>query len=84
MNEADNCRNFVVPKLQSADWDDRPNAINAQRAFTDGRNVFADGKARHGRMKRTDDLLRYSPDIPIAVVQAEARYKQPAKGFSRR
>lgn len=81
MNEADTCRKYVVPKLQAAGWDDRPHAINEQRTFTDGRVVFVGGKARRGKQKRADYLLRFSPDFPIAVVEAKARYKQPADGL---
>ncbi len=81
MNEADTCRKYVVPKLQAAGWDDRPHAINEQKSFTDGKVVFVGGKARRGRQKRADYLLRYSPDIPIAIVEAKARYKQPADGL---
>ena len=69
-NEADICRKFVVPLLQQAGWDSPPHEINEQRTFTDGRIEFAGGKARRGKRKRADDLLRYRPDFPIAVVEA--------------
>ena len=81
MNEADTCRKYVVPKLQAAGWDDRPHAINEQRTFTDGKVVIVGGKARRGKQKRADYLLRYSPDFPIAIVEAKAHYKQPAEGL---
>ena len=81
MNEADTCRKFVVPKLQVAGWDERPHTINEQRTFTDGRVMFIGGKARRGKQKRADYLLRYSPDFPIAVVEAKARYKHAAEGL---
>lgn len=81
MNEADTCRKIVVPKLQEAGWDDRPHAINEQRTFTDGRIVFVGGKARRGKQKRADYVLRYSPDFPIAVVEAKARYRHAADGL---
>ena len=81
MNEADTCRKFVVPKLQAAGWDDRPHAINEQRTFTDGRVVFIGGKARRGKQKRSDYLLRYHPDFPIAVVEAKSRYRHAAEGL---
>ena len=81
MNEADTCRKYVVPRLQAAGWDERPHAINEQRTFTDGRVVFVGGKARRGRQKRADYLLRYRPDFPIAVVEAKARYKHAAEGL---
>lgn len=81
LTEADTCRKFVVPKLQEAGWDDQPHAINEQRTFTDGRIVFVGGKARRGRQKRADYLLRYRPDFPIAIVEAKARYKNAAEGI---
>ena len=81
LTEADTCRKFVVPKLQAAGWDDLPHAINEQRTFTDGRIVFVGGRARRGRQKRADYILRYSPDFPLAVVEAKSRYKHPAEGL---
>lgn len=81
MNEADTCRKYVVPKLQAAGWDDRPHAINEQRTFTDGRVVFIGGRARRGKQKRADYLLRYRADFPIAVVEAKASYKEAADGL---
>ena len=79
--EADTCRKFVVPMLQQAGWDRPPHEINEQRTFTDGRIVFVGGKARRGKRKRADYLLRYRPDFPIAVVEAKARYKNAAEGL---
>ena len=76
MTEADTCRKFVVPWLQAAGWDTPPHLINEQRTFTDGRIIFTGGKARRGRQKRADYLLRYRPDFPIAVVEAKAAYRQ--------
>ncbi len=81
MNDADTCRKLVVPKLQAAGWDDRPHAINEQRTFTDGRIVIVGGRARRGKQKRADYVLRYSPDFPIAVVEAKARYRHTADGL---
>ena len=80
-NEADTCRKFVVPLLQQAGWDSPPHEINEQHTFTDGRIVFASGKARRGRRKRADYLLRYRSDFPIAVVEAKARYRNAAEGL---
>ena len=72
--EADTCRKEVIPKLFEAGWDNPPYAINEQRSFTDGRIVFVGGKARRGRQKRADFILRYRPDFPIAVVEAKYKY----------
>ena len=79
--EADTCRKFVVPGLQAAGWDNAPHAINEQRTFTDGRVIFVGGRARRGRQKRADYILRYSADYPIAVVEAKASYKSAADGL---
>jgi len=38
-SEADTCRQFVVPLLQSAGWDNEPHSIAEQRTITDGRIV---------------------------------------------
>ena len=38
-NEADTCRKFVVPRLQSAGWDSEPHSIAEQRTITDGRVI---------------------------------------------
>lgn len=81
LTEADTCRKFVVPKLQAAGWDNPPHAINEQRTFTDGRIVFVGGKARRGRQKRADYILRCTADFPLAVVEAKSRYNHPAEGL---
>lgn len=79
--EADTCRKEVIPKLVEAGWDRAPYAINEQRTFTDGRIVFIGGKARRGRQKRADFILRYRSDFPIAVVEAKSKYKHAADGL---
>ncbi len=81
LTEADTCRKFVVPKLQAAGWDAPPHAINEQRTFTDGRVLFVGNRARRGRQKRADYLLRYRSDFPIAVVEAKARHRRASDGL---
>jgi type I restriction enzyme R subunit len=79
--EADTCRKYVVPKLQAVGWDDEPHRINEQRTFTDGRIVVTGGKAKRRAGKRADYILRYTPDQPIAVVEAKAAYNTPGDGL---
>jgi type I restriction enzyme R subunit len=79
--EADTCRKFVVPLLQQAGWEKAPHAINEQRTFTDGRVLFVGGKAKRGKQKRADYILRHRPDYPIAVVEAKASYKAASNGL---
>ena len=79
--EADTCRKEIIPKLVESGWDKAPYSINEQRTFTDGRIVFVGGKARRGRQKRADFILRNRADFPIAVVEAKSKYKHSAEGI---
>jgi type I restriction enzyme R subunit len=81
MTEADTCRKFVVPLLQKAGWDNDPHSIAEQRYFTAGRIVSQGPTARRRQGKRADYLLRYTRDLPLAVVEAKAQYKHPADGL---
>lgn len=74
-NEADTCRKFVVPKLQSAGWDNEPHSIAEQRTITDGRVIPVGKGFVRKPPKRVDYLLRYTRDFPLAVVEAKASYK---------
>ncbi|MBO9434515.1 DEAD/DEAH box helicase family protein [Ruegeria sp. R13_0] len=80
-SEADTCRKEIIPRLVESGWDQSPYAINEQRTFTDGRIIFVGGKARRGRQKRADFILRYRPDFPIAVVEAKSKYKHAGDGL---
>lgn len=78
LNEADTCRKLVVPKLQTAGWDDDPHSIAEQRSVTDGRIIPVGKGFIRKPPKRVDYLLRYRRDFPIAVVEAKATYKTAA------
>src|SRR5690349_3895820 len=81
MTEADTCRKFVVPLLQQAGWDTDPHSIAEQHYFTAGRIVSQGATARRRPGKRADYLLRYTRDLPLAVVEAKAAYRHPADGL---
>ena len=83
MNEADTCRTYVVPKLQAAGWENDPFSIAEQRFITNpkGRVRVVGGHIVRGKPKRSDYLLRYRRDFPIAVVEAKADYKTPGAGL---
>lgn len=74
-NEADTCRKFVVPKLQSAGWDSDPHSIAEQRSITDGRVIPVGKGFVRKPPKRVDYLLRFTRDFPLAVVEAKVSYK---------
>src|SRR4051794_38881897 len=80
-NEADTCREYVVPALLAAGWDAEPRAIVEQYIFTDGRVVVVGRNANRNEGKRADYLLRYRPDLALAVVEAKAEYKLPEDGL---
>lgn len=81
MNEADTCRTLVTPKLQAAGWDRDPHRINEQVTFTDGRIVVTGQEARRRPGKRADFLLRYRPDMPLAVVEAKPDTSPAGEGM---
>jgi type I restriction enzyme R subunit len=81
LNEADTCRRYVVPKLQAVGWDDEPHRINEQVTFTDGRIIVSGRQGRRRPGKRADYILRYRPDMPIAVVEAKPSYATPGQGL---
>ena len=80
-NEADTCRRFVVPRLQAAGWDSEPHRLNEQVTFTDGRIIVTGQKGRRRPGKRANYVLRYRPDMPIAVVEAKPTYATPGDGL---
>jgi len=77
--EADTCRTYVLPKLYAAGWNDEQ--ISEQRTFTDGRIIVAGTAARRGPQKRADYLLRYRPNLMLAVVEAKASHRHPGDGL---
>ena len=79
LTEADTCRGMVVPAQRAAGWDD--DRIVEQHFFTDGRILVTGGLERRGKRKYADFLLRYRPDVPIAVVEAKAADKRPGDGL---
>src|SRR5258706_13097580 len=76
-SEADTCRQYVVPKLYDAGWTN--DQIAEQRTFTDGRILVAGRVARRGKAKRTDHLLYYKPNYPLAIAAATASYHNPSE-----
>jgi type I restriction enzyme R subunit len=77
--EADTCRTHVLPALYRAGWTDEQ--ITEQFFFTDGRLIVSGRGTRRGKRKFADYLLRYRPNLPIAVVEAKAEYKRAADGL---
>lgn len=82
MNEADTCRELILPKLQAAGWDTPPHSLAEQRTFTAGRVVVSgEGSVTRQNAKRADYILRYTKDFPIAVVEAKPNTVPPGTGL---
>jgi type I restriction enzyme R subunit len=78
LNEADTCPAYVLPKLYSAGWEDTQ--ISEQKSFADGRIVLIGNRTIRRPQKRTDYLLRYRRDFPIAVVEDKAAHRTAGDG----
>ncbi|HEY0969735.1 MAG TPA: DEAD/DEAH box helicase family protein [Gemmatimonadales bacterium] len=79
--EADTCRRLVVPRLQGAGWETAPHSIAEQRTITDGRIVPVGNGFVRKPPKRVDYLLRYSRDLPLAVVEAKSEHRAASDGM---
>src|SRR5690349_10669936 len=77
--EADTCRQYVLPRLYAAGWND--DQISEQRTFTDGRILVGGARATRGPQKRADYLLRYQPNLMVAVVEAKSAHRLPTDGL---
>lgn len=80
-SEAETCTRFITPAIVGAGWDSSPHSYTQEKTFTDGRIVVTGGKAKRGKPKRVDYLLRYRPDIPIAIVEAKEHKAPAGKGL---
>jgi type I restriction enzyme R subunit len=76
LNETETCDRYITPALLAAGWSST-DQISRERQFTAGKIVVAGTTARRLERKRYDYLLRYTRDLPLAVVEAKA-YDLPA------
>lgn len=77
--ETDTCRDYVLPRLKAAGWQD--DQIKEQFRITDGQILTIGSKHRRGEPLRADYVLEYKPGVPIAVVEAKREYSIPGKGL---
>ncbi|QIK65625.1 DEAD/DEAH box helicase family protein [Nocardioides sp. HDW12B] len=77
--EADTCRDYVLPRLKEAGWDE--SQIVEQYRITDGRITTVGKNHRRAMPLRADYVLEYRPGLPIAVVEAKRYYAIPGKGM---
>ena len=79
MNEADTCRQYILPKLKAAGWDE--DYVVEQLVLTPGRIVPLGGGHARKEGLRPDYVLFIRRNIPIAVVEAKADYRQAGDGL---
>lgn len=70
MTEEDIKLQFITPAIEGAGWD-KQRQIRMEYNFTDGRVIVRGNVTARGRRKRTDYLLYYKPNLPLAIVEAK-------------
>lgn len=70
MTEEDIKLQFITPAIEGAGWD-KQRQIRMEYNFTDGRVIVRGNVTARGKRKRTDYLLYYKPNIPLAIVEAK-------------
>ncbi len=70
LSERDICTKFITPAIELAGWD-KMTQIREEVQFTKGRIMVRGKTVKRGEAKRSDYLLSYMPNVPIAVVEAK-------------
>lgn len=70
MTEEDIKLQFITPAIENAGWD-KFKQIKLEYNFTDGRVIVRGNITARGKRKRTDYLLYYKPNLPVAIVEAK-------------
>ncbi len=81
LNEADTCRVFVTPALETAGWGKPTWRIAEEHYFTDGQIILVGDGHRRQKGKKADYILRYEESFPIAVVEAKDEDHAPGAGL---
>ena len=84
-NEADTRVLLIEPKLQAAGWSStqvtREHYYRRDQAYTAGRIYLRGDRARRGKPRRVDYLLRYTDAFPIAAMEAKDEGHTPGAGL---
>ena len=70
LSERDICTKFITPALRRAGWDEMTQ-IREEVSFTKGRIIVRGKLVSRGKAKRTDYILYYKPNVPIALIEAK-------------
>ena len=77
LSERDICSKFITPALHEAGWDGM-SQIREEVGFTKGRIIVRGKLVTRGKAKRTDYVLYYKPNIPIALIEANSSRTSPS------
>lgn len=77
-NEADTCREFVLPMLSRAGWTE--DQIRPEYPVAAGRFLSGAGVERELGRGRVDYVLEARPGVPVAVIEAKREYEAPTQG----
>lgn len=77
--ESDTCRDYVLPRLSDAGWDDQ--RIVEQLPVTDGRIILVGKRHRRDKPLFADYALEMTPGLAGAVVEAKRLFKLPSDGL---
>src|SRR4051812_28504737 len=70
LSERDICTKFITPAVKRAGWDELTQ-IREEVSFTKGRIIVRGKLVTRGKAKRTDYILYYQPNIPLALIEAK-------------
>lgn len=70
LSERDICTKFITLALEKAGWDIQ-RQIREEFSLTDERIIVRGKLHTRGKKKRTDYVLFYKPNIPLAIIEAK-------------
>jgi len=68
LSESDICDRYITPAVTQAGW--APNRWRREYGFTDGKIIVRGKLVARGKRKRLDYLLFHTPNLPIALIEA--------------
>jgi type I restriction enzyme R subunit len=81
LTEADIRTKFILPAIVSSKWDVMLQ-IREESYFTKGQVIVRGKKVKRGKAKKTDFILSYKPNLPLAIVEAKGNNHSVGAGMS--
>ena len=70
LTETEICDQFITPAVYAGGWD-RHVQVRREYTFTDGQVIVRGKLVTRGKKKRADYVLFFSPNLPLAVIEAK-------------